>query len=274
MAESTMQSGLAPDQPQGIASQGPPPAGGANLVFSLGLAVLGAVLLAEFFVAYSLLVAHPEHSPGMAWRAYAGVVLGFLALTAQAVAVYSGLLRPLRMQSFELLQLRMILDQHSHHDPLTLLLNRTAFDQMIVRALDGLRRYGAGFSAIMLDVDGFRAVNQAKGYEAGDHVLAELARLLKEHIRKSDSIFRWRSGRFLVLAPGIGAVQAKALADKLGRLTAEHGFQDGVRLTLTMGVCQAQADDSPELFVARIKTCLAQAKERGRAESALSCEAP
>lgn len=242
----------APTRPPGVFSA---------RVCTLCLALLFAVLFTLFFVIYSLLAAHPETAPGLAQKAYAAVVLGLAALAAAGVAVFGGLLRPLREKASEAAQLRTALELHSHHDPLTHVLNRTAFELMLVRALEALRRYGAGFCGIMADVDGFRAVNAAHGYEAGDRALAELAQLLKGHIRKSDSIFRWRSGRFLILAPGISAEQGRQLAGKLRELAAAHGFRDGVRLALNLGVAQAQPEDSQESFVARIKADLAQARE-------------
>jgi len=251
----------APDSPAPVEAHRPPGARPA-LVYSLCLALLCGVLFTLFFLTYSLLAAHPEHAPGLAQRAYAAVVLGVAALAVGAVAVFGGLVRPLREGHRRAQELRDALEQHSHHDPLTRALNRVAFDQMIVRALEALRRYGAGFCGLMADVDGFRAVNEAHGYEAGDRVLAELAQLLRGHIRKADSLFRWRSGRFLILAPGINAAQALALGAKLRELVAAHEFGGGVRLSLSLGVAQAQAEDTRDAFVGRVKAALARAKEQ------------
>ena len=75
-------------------------------------------------------------------------------------------------------------------------------------ALEGLKRYGAGFSGIMAEAVGFQQLCESRGYEEGDRALAELARLLRANLRKADSLFRWRSGSFLILAPGIGAENA------------------------------------------------------------------
>ncbi|OGR38429.1 MAG: hypothetical protein A2051_05850 [Desulfovibrionales bacterium GWA2_65_9] len=238
------------------------------LFYSVTLVAIFGVLLAEFFVAYQLLADHPTHSPGLIKETYGALLLGVALLAAQAVLVYAGLLRPVRENALEIARLKDSLDQHCHHDELTKVLNRMAFDQMIVRELEGLKRYGAGFSGIMVDVNGFRAVNDALGYDVGDQVLYELAQLLKQHIRKADCLFRWRSGRFLILASGIGTDKAGFFADKLRELVAQHNFSHGARIGVTLGAAQAEAQDSPEVFIARVKTALTLAKDTARASVA------
>ena len=240
-----------------------PPARGAALLYLALAAALAVALVVEFSLAYGLLRDHPTHAPLLAKQVYAALVAGLLLLAAQAALVYAALVRPLRAAIIRADHLAQALDQHSHRDALTGALNRTAFDQLIVREQEALRRYGVGFCAVLLDVDGFRQVNDKHGYETGDHVLFELAQLLKAHMRRADFLFRWRSGRFMVLASGIDAPQALRFAAKLRELVAGHGFRQGLRLTACLGVAQAQAEDTPEVLVARVKTALAQAKAQG-----------
>ncbi len=238
------------------------------VLYAVTLVAIFGVLLTEFFVAYQLLADHPRHSPGLIKETYGALLLGAALLAAQAVLVYAGLLRPVRENSLEIARLKDSLDQHCHHDELTKVLNRMAFDQMIVRELEALKRYGAGFSGIMVDVNGFRAVNEALGYDVGDQVLYELAQMLKQHIRKADCLFRWRSGRFLILASGIGADKAGLFAEKLRELVAQHSFNHGARIGVTLGAAQAEAQDTPEVFIARVKTALTLAKDTARASVA------
>jgi diguanylate cyclase (GGDEF)-like protein len=235
------------------------------LLYAVSLVAIFGVLLAEFFVAYQLLADHPTHAPGLIKETYAAMLLGVGVLVAQAVLVYAGLLRPVRENSLEIARLKDSLDQHCHHDELTKVLNRMAFDQMIVRELESLKRYGTGFSGIMVDVDGFRTINESLGYEAGDQVLYELAQVLKQHIRKADCLFRWRSGRFLILAAGIEADKAGLFAEKLREVVGKYSFRQGVRLTVTLGAAQAEAQDTPDTFVSRVKTALSLAKDKTRA---------
>ncbi|MDR3641719.1 MAG: GGDEF domain-containing protein [Humidesulfovibrio sp.] len=236
---------------------------GAGLLYAALAAALAGALLVAFGLVYGLLREHPNLAPGFIQEAYAALAIGLLLLAAQAALVFAGLVRPLREAAMRVDNLAQALDQHSHRDALTGVLNRTAFDHLIVRELEALRRYDVGFCAVMVDVDGFRQVNEIHGYETGDRVLCELAQLLKAHIRKADFLFRWRSGRFLILTSGINGTQALRFAGKLNVLVSGHAFQQGLRLTASLGVVRAQAEDSPEVLVARVKTALAQAKEQG-----------
>ena len=240
-----------------------PPARWASLVYLASLAVLAAAFVAEFLVAYSLLKDSPMQHPDLVRISCWLLGLGLALLAGQGVFVLAALVRPYRETAIRVEHLAQALEQHSHRDLLTGTLNRTAFDQHVVRELEALRRYGAGFCGIMLDVDGFRQVNETKGYELGDQTLYDLAQLIKLHVRKADLLFRWRSGRFLVLASGIDAEQARHFAAKLAELVAGHPFRQEVRLTACVGVAPAQEQDTPEQFVGRVKSALALAKDQG-----------
>ncbi|MDP2847679.1 MAG: GGDEF domain-containing protein [Humidesulfovibrio sp.] len=250
-------------QDEDLSLVGVPQARGASLLYVGSLAVLAVALVAEFLVAYSLLRDHPDHAKILAGESYAALAVGLLVLAGQAVLIFTALIRPYREAAIRVEHLAHALDQHTHRDALTGVLNRTAFDQLIVRELESLRRYGVRFCGIFLDVDGFRQVNEAQGYETGDKVLFDLAQVLKQHVRRSDFVFRWRSGRFLILASGIDVEQGRRFADKLAALVATHPFRQGVALTACLGVAQAQVEDTPELFVGRTKSALALAKEQG-----------
>jgi diguanylate cyclase (GGDEF)-like protein len=227
------------------------------------LAVLVVVLAAMFLAAYDLLAMHPEHAPGVAWQVYGALLVGLATLCVQALFVTVQLLRPLRENALEATRLRVAMDNVSHHDPLTGVLNRVAFDQVLVRVLEALKRYDSGFVGIFVDVDDFRAINDALGYAAGDQVLHELARLLRTHLRKSDSLYRWRSGAFVILAPGIELEQGALLAEKLRELVASSDYPGGVRVHVTLGVSQARGEDNQDSFIGRLKAAVAQGKERG-----------
>lgn len=249
-----------------------PPTRGASLLYLASLAALAVVIVAGFLVAYSLVAAQQSPDPLLAKISYASLAFGLLLLAAQAALVFGSLVRPYGEAALRVEHLVHALEQNSHRDMLTGALSRTAFDRLIVRELDLLRRYGVGFCGIMLDVDGFRRVNEANGYEAGDQTLYELAQLVKLHMRRADFLFRWRSGRFLVLASGIDAEQAQRLAGKLAELVAGHSFRQGVRLSVCLGVAQAQPQDTPELFAGRAKSALSLAKEQGPGSVALAQE--
>jgi diguanylate cyclase (GGDEF)-like protein len=240
-----------------------PPTRGVSLLYLASALALAGALLAAFLTVYTSFEAGSRPTYLVIEEVYAALAVGLVVLLGQGLLVFCGLVRPLRQALLRVEQMTRDLDQHTHRDALTGALNRAAFERLIARELEALKRYRIGFCGIMLDVDGFRAVNEGKGYEAGDQVLAELGRLLKEHMRTADFLFRWRSGRFLVLASGLDEAQTLRFADKLRQLVAGHAFHGGVPLTLCQGVAQALPEDGPEQFVGRVKAALARAKEMG-----------
>jgi diguanylate cyclase (GGDEF)-like protein len=239
------------------------PARAPLLLFLVCTLLLGVLFVAGFAIGYELLRDHPGHAPRLIGAVYAVLTAGLVVLAAQSAVVIALLARPLRAALLRAEGLARALDQHSHRDPLTAVFNRTAFEQLAERELESLKRYGAIFSLILLDVDGFRAVNERLGYPAGDAALADVAALLRTHMRKADVLFRWRSGRFMVLASGIGQEKAESFAAKLRDLVAGHAFREELRLNICAGVAQARGEDGQGTLVGRVKAALALAKSRG-----------
>lgn len=247
----------------GLEPRNPLPGRGASLLYLASVLALAGLLAASFCTSYGLLQDHPGHAREVLPQLSLSLALGLLVLAGQGALVFLALVRPYRAAALRVENLAHALDKNSHRDALTGVLNRTAFDQLIVRELDALRRYGVSVCGLMLDVDGFRMLNERLGYEAGDQVLRELAQLLQSHMRKADFLFRWRSGRFLILALGADEEQAVRLGGRLADMVAGHPFRQEARVTVCVGVAQATSEDTPETFAARVKTALTQAKEKG-----------
>ena len=230
------------------------------LIHAVCLALASGALLTLFYALRSIVTAHPEHAEGLAGSGQAALGLGLCALVLAGASVSAGLVRPLRRSDWLAGELAQALARHRHRDELTGALNRTAFDQMIVGALEGLKRSGLGFTGIMVEAAGLQQYCEEHGYEAGDRAVAELARLLRANLRKADSLFRWRGGSFLILAPGTSDEQARLLADKLGRLSEERQLAGGGRLPLCLAVAQADSADTPESFSGRVLAALEQTR--------------
>ncbi len=135
-------------------------------------------------------------------------------------------------------------------DPLTGLYNRRFFKEKIKEDVafsirQHIRRRNRrevrdtlGF--FMLDIDHFKELNDTEGHDAGDIVLKEVARRLKETIRASDVISRWGGEEFLLLSKENNAHDAVVLAERLRRSIADMPFQvngKSVTKTVSMGFC-------------------------------------
>ncbi len=146
---------------------------------------------------------------------YRGRVLG--ALVALATAPHSflpgdvDLLRSYAVQvAIALANARLFEAQErlAARDPLTGLLNRREFDGAVTREIDRCRRHGGAWSLVLLDLDGFKRINDAHGHSAGDRSLREAAHALGAACRASDLAFRIGGDEFALLLPQADGMEA------------------------------------------------------------------
>jgi len=113
-------------------------------------------------------------------------------------------------------------------DSLTGLANRRHMDVVMEHAWAAARR-GEPLTVMVLDLDGFKAVNDREGHDAGDGVLREVAQALMAEARGSDVVVRYGGDEFLVILPGGNPAAAYALADRVRvRLAGRVGVSEGV----------------------------------------------
>jgi len=106
--------------------------------------------------------------------------------------------------------------QHlADHDSLTGLFNRRRFDEELIRALAGAKRYGERGAVLMLDLDGFKDVNDRLGHAAGDRVLVEVARRLQASVRTGDTVARLGGDEFVVVCENADAEVAAEVAARV-----------------------------------------------------------
>jgi diguanylate cyclase (GGDEF)-like protein len=164
--------------------------------------------------------------------------------------------------------------QESSLDPLTRLYNRKMLDVMLARAVDMRAVFGKRVCLLMVDADHFKQVNDRHGHAAGDEVLRALADCLTLTFpRKGDIAARYGGEEFAVHAPEAEAAEGRQMAERLLRATRllriAHADAE-VRITVSVGVAEARADDTPQTWVQRADRALYRAKQQGRdrAESA------
>jgi len=161
------------------------------------------------------------------------------------------------------------------HDPLTGLLNRRAFDQLledqVERAKLGRRREHAAL--LMLDLDGFKHHNDTFGHQSGDAVLVAVSEAIQTRLRDTDMIGRMGGDEMAVLLPGTTVVEAESVAAALVELVArvasslEHDAENPV--TVSIGITDFADAPDAETVIGRADAALYDAKEQGRSRWAV-----
>jgi diguanylate cyclase (GGDEF)-like protein/PAS domain S-box-containing protein len=124
-------------------------------------------------------------------------------------------------------ELRGLTQQMSYqasHDALTGLVNRREFERRLGEALEIARAGRQGHVMCYLDLDRFKAVNDTSGHLAGDNMLREVAALIREAVRDSDTVARLGGDEFGVLLVGCPLDKARQIADDVWRAIAEYRF--------------------------------------------------
>ena len=154
-------------------------------------------------------------------------------------------------------------------DSLTDLYNHRHAMDLLTNEFERVGRYAAGVSLLMLDLDEFKRVNDEHGHPAGDAVLKEMARVLKETLRTVDSVGRYGGEEFVIILPHTSPEEAKATAERIRRKVQGHVFWVGAKplsVTVSVGVASypSASVDSPESLVREADRALYLAKEAGR----------
>jgi diguanylate cyclase (GGDEF)-like protein/PAS domain S-box-containing protein len=129
----------------------------------------------------------------------------------------------------------------AENDALTGLNNRRRFERDVSEQVGRAHRYGEQAAVLMIDLNGFKAVNDTYGHRAGDRVLKGIATALKGRLRDTDILARVGGDEFAVLMPHASVMQAEIIADGLRQLIAECRFDVGngeARLSASIGVAQ------------------------------------
>lgn len=156
-------------------------------------------------------------------------------------------------------------------DPLTGVLNRRGFDQVLATAiLEALQTHQANFCLILVDIDHFKEVNDNYGHLLGDKVLRAVSELLIKHTKGKDSCARFGGDEFAILLPETGSANATNLAENLRSILNKvilkrpnSGSTIG-GISVSVGVAAYRMGEDVEDFLHRCDKALYSAKSRGR----------
>ncbi|MDS1029303.1 PAS domain S-box protein [Bacillota bacterium LX-D] len=149
-------------------------------------------------------------------------------------------------------------------DVLTNVYNRRYFTQQLEVEIERAKRADRKFSLIILDIDRFKSINDRFGHNVGDLVLKSIAELIKNRIRKIDTLARWGGEEFVILLPDTTVKSAARLAEKLRESLSQMDIPGVDHVTASFGVAGYCPGDMVDTLVNKADNMMYEAKAAGR----------
>ncbi|MFF5097273.1 MULTISPECIES: GGDEF domain-containing protein [Actinosynnema] len=199
--------------------------------------------------------------------------LSLAFFVAIAVAWWPGFAFPMVVAAVALHRTVLIhqLELAARTDAKTGLLNAEAWHLQARVELNRTRQRGDALGLLMIDVDHFKGINDTHGHQTGDEVLRSIADVIRESVRRGDSVGRFGGEEFVVLLPGAGRDESMAIAERartrVGLLGTGAGPVRGLTVSVGVAVWPDVPEDTVEGLLAAADGALYQAKRLGRDQS-------
>lgn len=164
-------------------------------------------------------------------------------------------------------QLFAEVQRQARMDAMTQLLNHSAFFEELQRETKRVNRYGGDLCLLYFDVDNFKGINDGMGHLTGDHVIKEVARMLRENVRTVDIPARYGGDEYVCVLPNTPLQGALVIARRLhARFVANQFDYDGNQfsITVSMGVGEHHKGMTAKDLINSADAGLYRAKEAGK----------
>ena len=190
-------------------------------------------------------------------------MLGTIESQAQEINTFAGRLDAAYK---ELETTNSRLKEFSFKDDVTGLYNRRFFSIRLEEEISRYRRFNHPVSVVLLDLDGFKDVNDRLGHAAGDEILRDIAQILLKHSRGINVISRYGGDEFAVLLVETPKAGARLYADRIRQVVSTYPFSHGCRITASFGVSSLPEDvaAAPDDIVKTADEALYAAKRAGK----------
>jgi diguanylate cyclase (GGDEF)-like protein/PAS domain S-box-containing protein len=209
-----------------------------------------ASLMADDGMATELRIVHADGDP--VW----------VSLRATIVRDEEGTPVHVLVQVQDITDRRSLEDQLRHladHDALTGLLNRRGIDRALAQHVARGRRYGAEGALLVLDLDGFKSVNDTLGHAAGDELIVTCATALRNRLRETDILARLGGDEFAILLPAEGEEEAIVVAQAIVTV-----IREATGVTASVGVTPFGDEPTTTSAMDRADMAMYAAKQAGR----------
>jgi diguanylate cyclase (GGDEF)-like protein len=158
------------------------------------------------------------------------------------------------------------LKETSFKDEVTGLYNRRFFSIRLEEEMQRHRRFNHPVSVVLMDLDGFKAVNDELGHAVGDETLRDVAQILVKHSRGINVVARYGGDEFVVLLVETSRAGARLYADRIRQVVSTYPFSHGKRITASFGIASLPDDEvsTSEDLVRSADEALYAAKRAGK----------
>src|SRR5690242_18263357 len=175
----------------------------------------------------------------------------------------------LRDKNVQLEQSLKRVEEVAATDPLTGLYNRRHFGKVLEQLFAEAQRYEKDLSCVMIDLDGYKQLNDSYGHQIGDQLLVMAGKVISANMRKMDVAARYGGDEFILLLPRAGSQEAAGVVTRI-RDEFRQGSaivlrrNEGVTMSIGIGNMKSDLPASSEQLIAAADTALYQAKGEGR----------
>lgn len=166
--------------------------------------------------------------------------------------------------------------QQAMRDTLTGTLNRAAFDTMLEKEIDIVKRHNNSLSLLVLDIDHFKNINDTFGHAMGDNALKALVKRVNDKIRSSDILFRYGGEEFTIVLSNTDTEGAVLLAERIRESIEQMVYINNdvtMNFTVSIGVSTLTNHESGPGLFDRADKALYKAKHSGRNQVVLAEQA-
>jgi len=167
-------------------------------------------------------------------------------------------------QYIRLRTLAEVMEDMANTDALIQIANRRQLETALSVEIARVEQSGRRLSAILWDIDNFKAVNDRYGHDVGDAVLIEVAQVARTNLRAVDLFGRWGGEEFLVLAQDISRDDIHDIAERLRQQIEIYSIKPCGNLTISMGIAEYRRGETQENWLKRLDMALYRAKHEGR----------
>lgn len=159
---------------------------------------------------------------------------------------------------------RARLEQSSTRDFLTNAATRERLEEEAKRWMNFCRRQSLPLCLVFVDVDDLKRINDQYGHTIGDIALKEVAKLLQNQLRNSDTIARWGGDEFVLLLPNVSLQNAVLLLDRVKSAVTHLKIEGGIPVSCSFGVVQMGAESTYSQLLAEADAMMYRAKQNGK----------